>query len=110
MGILTEKQKAELIELAMDPKKVTLTCGIHHYAYGGKLKPNFKCKRCIFTMFMGLVANTPLDSQKDVVEMLEAEVHSMIEMSKSSDSKLQDFFKHPEVYVNDKRIGVPKVN
>jgi hypothetical protein len=110
MAILSKKDQADIISLAMDPQKVTLTCGIHHFAYGGKTKPNFKCKRCMFTLFMGLVANTPPDSQKDVVEMLEAEVHSMIEMSKSNDGKLQDFFKHPEVYVNEKRIGVPKVN
>jgi hypothetical protein len=110
MSVISDKDKADLISLAMDPKKVTLTCGQHNYAYGGKIKPNFKCKKCMFTMFLGLVANTPPDSQKDVMDMLEAEVHSMIEMSKSNDSKLQDFFKHPEVYMNDKRIGVPKVN
>jgi hypothetical protein len=110
MSVLTEKDKAQLIAEAMDPHKVTLTCGQHSYAYGGKTRPNFKCKRCMFTMFMGLVANTPPDNRKEVMDMLEAEVHSMIEMSKSNDAKLQDFFKHPEVYVNDKRIGVPKVN
>lgn len=110
MAFISDKAKAELISLAMDPKKVTLTCGTHHYAYGGKLKPNFKCKKCIFTMFMGLMANTPPENQQEVMDMLEAEIHSMIEMTKSSDPKLQDFFKHPEVYVNDKRIGVPKVN
>lgn len=110
MALVSAKDKAALIAEAMDPRKVTLTCGQHSYAYGGKIKPNFKCKRCLFTMFMGLVVNTPPDQRKDVIDMLEAEVHSMIEMSKSSDKKLQDFFKHPEVYVNDKRIGVPKVN
>jgi|ERR1035437_352427 hypothetical protein len=110
MAIISEKDRAALLAEVMDPHKVTLTCGLHHYAYGGTAKPNFKCKRCMFTMFMGLVANTPPDSRKDVMDMLEAEVHSMIEMSNSSDLKLQDFFKHPEVYVNDKRIGVPKVN
>ena len=110
MAILSDKAKGELISLAMDPKKVTLTCSQHHYAYGGKLKPNFKCKKCIFTMFMGLLANTPPENQKEMMDMLEAEVHSMIELYQSGDAKMQDFFKHPEVYVNDKRIGVPKVN
>ena len=110
MAILSKKDQEQLLSEAMDPRKVTLTCGLHSYAYGGKTPPNFKCKRCLFTMFMGLVANTPPADRKDVMDMLEAEVHSMIEMSKSGDAKMQDFFKHPEVYVNDKRIGVPKVN
>ena len=110
MAIISEKDKAKLISEAMDPQKITLTCGTHSYAYGGKLKPNFKCKKCMFTMFIGLIANTPPDQRKEMMDMLEAEVHSMIEMSKSGDAKLQDFFKHPEVYVNDKRIGVSKVN
>jgi hypothetical protein len=108
MSVLSDKDKAALISEAMDPKKVTLTCGIHHFAYGGKLKPNFKCKRCLFTLFMGLIANTPPDKRQEQLEMLEFTVHELIEAKQSG--KLQDFFKHPEVYVNDKRIGVPKVN
>ena len=111
MSIISAKDKAALISEAMDPQKVTLICSTHNFAYGSKgTKPNFKCKRCLFTMFMGLVANTPPENRKEVMDMLEAEVHSMIEMSKSSDPKLQDFFAHPEVYVNGERIGVPKVN
>lgn len=108
MGILSEKDKQALISEAMDPSKITLTCGTHHYAYSGKLKPNFKCKKCMFTMFMGLIANTPPDKRKEQMEMLEFSVHELIELYKSG--KQQDFFKHPEVYVDGKRIGVPKVN
>jgi hypothetical protein len=110
MPVISDKDKASLLAEALDPKKVTLTCGLHNFAYGGSIPPNFKCKRCIFTLFFGLVANTPPGDRKELMDMLEAEVHSMIEMSKSGDTKMQDFFKHPEVYVNDKRIGVPKVN
>lgn len=108
MAIISEKDKAQLIAEAMDPKKVTLTCGKHHYAYGGKLKPNFKCKRCMFTMFMGLIANTPPDKRLDQMEMLEDTVHALMEAKNSG--KMEDFFAHPEIYVNDQRIGVPKVN
>lgn len=108
MSILTEKDKQQLISEVMDPHKVTLTCGLHHYAYGGKLKPNFKCKRCMFTMFMGLIANTPPDKRLDQMDMLEESVHGLLEAHQSG--KLQDFFKHPEVYVNNKRVGVPKEN
>ena len=108
MSIISEKDKAALISEALDPTKITLTCGQHHYAYGGKIKPNFKCKRCIFTMFMGLIANTPPDKRQDQLEMLEFTVHELIEAKKSG--KMQDFFKHPEVYVDGKQIGVPKVN
>lgn len=108
MSFITDKDKAALIAEALDPKKVTLTCGVHHYAYGGKLPPNFKCKKCMFTMFLGLIANTPPDKRQDQVEMLEEVIHKMIE-AKGQD-QYKDFFKHPEVYVNDKRIGVPKVN
>jgi hypothetical protein len=108
MAIISEKDKQQLIAEALDPRKVTLTCGIHHYAYGGKLKPNFKCKRCMFTMFMGLIANTPPDKRQEQMEMLEYSVHELIDLEKSG--KMPEFFKHPEVYVNDKRIGTPKVN
>lgn len=107
MSIISQKDKDALIAEAMDPKKVTLTCGLHHYVYGGKLPPNFKCKRCLFTMFLGLVANTPPDQRQDRVEMLEEVVHKLIEAK--DQKQYEQFFKHPEVYVNDKRIGVPKV-
>jgi hypothetical protein len=108
MAILSEKDKAQLISEVMDPNKITLTCGVHHWAYGSKTKPNFKCKRCMFTLFMGLIANTPPEKRKEQMEMLEFSVHELIDAYKSG--KMQDFFKHPEVYVNDERIGVPKVN
>ena len=108
MAILDHKDSAKLQVESLDPKKVTLTCGLHHYAYGGKKKPNFKCKRCIMTMFMGLIANTPPDSRQDQVEMLEMVVHKMIEANKRGE--FSDFFKHPEVYVNNKRVGTPTVN
>lgn len=108
MSIISEKDKQQLISEALDPKKITLTCGVHHYAYGGKIKPNFKCKRCLFTMFMGLIANTPPEKRQEQMEMLEFSVHELIDAYKSG--KLQDFFKHPEVYVDGKQIGVPKVN
>jgi len=106
MSIISEKDRADILALAMDPKKVTLTCGIHHYAYGGKMKPNFKCKRCMFTTFMGLIVNTPPDKQQEQLEMLEYSVHELIEAEKKG--LLKDLLKHPEVYVNDERIGVPK--
>lgn len=108
MSFISEKDKAALIAEAMDPQKVTLTCGKHHFVYGGKLKPNFKCKRCMFTLFLGLIANTPPDRRQDQVEMLEETIHKLIESSK--EGQYLDFFNRPEVYVNDKRIGVPKVN
>lgn len=108
MSILPKKDQEKLISEALDPKKVTLTCGLHHYAYGGKLKPNFKCKRCMFTMFLGLIANTPPDQRQDRAEELEMLIHRMIECK--DEVQYQEFFKHPEVYVNDKRVGTEKVN
>jgi hypothetical protein len=105
MSVVSTKDAEALISEAMDPKKVTLTCGAHHYAYGGKLKPNFKCKRCMFTMFMGLICNMPPDKRKEQLEMLEFTIHELIEAKEKG--LIQDFLKHPEVYVNDKRIGVP---
>jgi hypothetical protein len=107
MSIVSEKDAKQLLEEALDPKKVTLTCGIHHWAYGSKRKPNFRCKRCLFTMFMGLIANTPPEKRKEQVEMLEWTIHQLIEAKDKKE--LQQFFKHPEVYVNDKRIN-DKVN
>lgn len=103
MALMSEKDMQALVAEAMDPKKVTLTCGIHHYAYGGKLKPNFKCKKCMMTMFMGLIANTPPDKRKEQVEMLEFTVHELLDLEKKG--QLPELLKHPEVYVNNKRIG-----
>jgi hypothetical protein len=103
--VLSKKDMEDLISEALDPKKVVLTCGQHHYVYGRRTKPNFKCKRCMFTMFFGLIANTPPDKRQDQLEMLEYSVHQLLEAKNRGE--LQDFFKHPEVYLNSKRIGVP---
>lgn len=103
MAILSKKDADALIAEAMDPKKVTLTCGVHHFAYGGKLKPNFKCKKCMFTLFMGLIANTPPDKRKEQMEMLEFSVHELIDLEKKG--QLPQLLRHPEVYINDKKFG-----
>jgi hypothetical protein len=103
--VISKKDAEALIAEAMDPKRVVLTCGAHHYVYGGVKKPNFKCKRCVFTMFMGLICNTPPDKRDEQLEMLEFTVHELLEAKNKG--LLQDFFAHPEVYVNNKRIGVP---
>jgi hypothetical protein len=108
MSIISEKDKQQLLSEALDPTKITLTCGQHAYAYGGSVSPNFKCKKCLFTMFIGLLANTPPEKRMEQMEMLEFSVHELIEAKQSG--KMEDFFARPEVYVNGKQIGVPKVN
>lgn len=103
MALLSQKDRDQLVSEALDPKKVTLTCGIHHYAYGGRLKPNFKCKQCMMVCFMGLIANTPPEKRKEQMEMLEYSVHELIDLEKKG--QLPELLKHPEVYINGKRLG-----
>jgi hypothetical protein len=96
---------AKLIEEALDPNKVTLSCGIHNYFYSRTSKPNFKCKQCMMVSFMGLLANTPPEKREETVEMLEYTIHHLIEADKRGEIDHKKLLERPEVYINDKRVN-----
>lgn len=96
---ISAKDKAALIEEMMDPKKVVLTCGQHKYIYKGARKPNFKCPKCNFVSFMGLICNTPPAQRQEQFEMLEWTIHKMIEEVKAGRLTKDTLLKRPEVSV-----------
>lgn len=90
----------KLLQEALDPQKVTLTCGIHGYAYGSKRShPNFKCKQCNMVSFMGLLANTPPEKRQETVEMLEYTIHKLVEADKRGELDRATILKHPIVTI-----------
>src|SRR5271154_3622069 len=80
---ISEKDKAQFLEEAPDPRKVTLVCGIHKYSYGSKRKPNFRFKQCSFVNSMGLIANTPPERRTEMLEMFEFTVNKLVEAAKN---------------------------
>lgn len=109
--MLTQKQKENVISGALDKDKVTLVCEQHQHVYGSKnadgspKKPVFGCKQCMFVEYLGLIVNTPEDKRQETLEMLEYSAHKMIEAEKRGEIDKMKLFKHPKVYVNDKRIN-----
>jgi hypothetical protein len=95
----------KLIDEALDPERVVLTCGIHNISYSRTMKPNFKCKQCLMVMFMGLLANTAPERRLETVEMLEASIHHLIEADKRGEIDHKKLLARPEIYINDKRIN-----
>jgi hypothetical protein len=107
-GVVDAAGKAgfqKLIDEALDPEKVTLSCGIHNYFYSRTAKPNFKCKQCMMVSFMGLIANTPPEKREETVEMLEYTIHQLIEADKRGEIDRVKLNQRPEVYINDKRMN-----
>ena len=96
---ISEKDKAQFLEEALDPRKVTLVCGIHKYAYGSKRKPNFRCKQCAFVNSMGLIANTPPERRMEMLEMFEFTVNKLVEAAKNGTLTKDTFLKRPEVSI-----------
>lgn len=96
---LSEKDKAQFLSEALDPRKVTLTCGIHHYHYGSKKKPNFRCKQCAFVNSMGLIANTPPEKRQEMLEMFEWTVYQLVDAAKKGTLTKDTLYKHPQVTV-----------
>lgn len=96
---ISAKDKADLISEMMDPRKVVLTCGQHKYTYKGQRKPNFKCPKCNFVSFMGLICNTPPEKRQEQLEMLEFTVNTMIEEVKAGRLTKDTLLKRPEVSI-----------
>lgn len=107
----SQAQKVMDEVLAGDGERVHLVCGIHKHVYGSKKPdgtpkaPHFGCKQCMFVEYMGLLVNTPADKRQETVEMLEYSAHKMIEAAKDGRIDKLKLFKHPKVYVNDRRIN-----
>jgi len=105
MSLFKQEYVKKLLDEALDPQKVILTCGIHNWSYGLKNKfgkpvpPNFKCKQCTMVSFMGLLANTPPEKRQETVEMLEYSVHKLIEAEKRGEIDRKTLFERPEVSI-----------
>lgn len=95
----------KLIDEAMDPEKVVLSCGIHNVVYSRTMKPHFGCKQCMMVMFMGLMANTAPDKRQETLEMLEESINHLVEADKRGEIDHKKLLERPEVYINDKRIN-----
>lgn len=99
MNILSEKDKADYLAEALDPKKTTLTCRIHHYHYGSKKPPNFRCKQCAMVNSMGLIMNTPPERRQEMLEMFEYTVHKLVEAAKDGTLTRDTLYRHPQVTI-----------
>ena len=90
---------AEVLTEVFDKDKFNLVCNIHHFAYGSKTLPNFKCKKCTMVSFVGLMCNTPPSKRAELMDALEASIHKMIESEQRGELKLSDFYGHPQVTI-----------
>lgn len=94
----------KLLDEAMDPEKVVLSCGIHNYVYGIHTVPNFKCKQCMMVQFMGLMANTAPEKRQETLEMLEESIHHLYEAAERGEIDELKLRKHPKIFFNDKEL------
>lgn len=109
----TTETKGVLDELLSGKKgeTVQLVCGIHNHVYGAKdpltggpKLPNFKCSRCMFVEYMGLIVNTPPEKREETVEMLTRSAHQLAQADKEGRIDRMKLYKHPKIFVNDKEI------
>jgi len=90
---------AEVLTEVFDKDKFNLVCDVHHWAYGSKTPPNFKCKKCTMVSFVGLMCNTPPSKRAELMDALESSVHKLVERDKRGELNLADFYQHPQVTV-----------
>lgn len=96
---VSDHEKRKLLDEALDPNKVVLQCGIHHWTYGTKRPPTPGCKQCWFASFMGLLANTPPNRRLEVLDMLEYSIHHLIEADEEGRIDRIKLFNRPEVKI-----------
>ena len=99
MSLLSKSDRDKIVSEALDPDKVVLECGIHHWVYGSKRQPTPGCKQCWMASFLGLIANTPPNKRQEVMDMLEYSVHQLVQADKEGRIDRIKLFKRPEVTI-----------
>lgn len=102
--LLSNKDKQQLLAECLDPRKVTLTCDTHHFYYGSKKAPNFRCKKCALVNSISLIANTPPEKRQEMLEMFEWTVHKLVEAAKNGTLTRDTLHRHPQVTI-DKNVN-----
>ena len=90
----------EVLTEIFNKDKFNLVCDVHHWAYGSKTPPNFKCKQCAMVGFVGLMCHTPPSKREELMDALESSIHKMIESDNRGELKLEDFYEHPQVTID----------
>ena len=99
MGKLFDKTTpGEVLSEVLNSEKFRLVCDIHHWVYGSKAPPNFRCKKCAMVSLVGLLCTTPPSQREERVEQLEILIHHMCEAAERGDLKWQEYFR-PEVTI-----------
>jgi hypothetical protein len=88
----------------LDKDKFALVCDTHHWAYGSKRPPNFKCKKCMMVSYVGLLCNTPPEKREETLEMLEYSTRRLVEADKKGELDLNELMKHPKVTIEKDAI------
>lgn len=99
---MTPKEQADYLEQALDPRKLSMYCGLHKY-YGPsktnkEIKPHKNCARCWFVFYVHDMVSTPPHHRAERLEALEEVLHHAAEL----DDKGQFDFKpylHPKVEI-----------
>ena len=78
----TKPEVDTLLAELFDERKVTLVCGKHHYAAGGKLPPTPECRECAQAFFTWMAAKIPPHKRREELDKLLELCHTLVEHEK----------------------------
>jgi hypothetical protein len=79
MKTWTKPEVDKLLAEIFDPNKVTLICGKHQYAAGGKVPPTPECRECAQAFFTWVAAKIPPHKRAAELEKLLEFAHTLVE-------------------------------
>ena len=81
---LSDRQKKEMVEEALDPQRVRFYCPKHFYSgpvkENAQIKPGLGCPDCWKIFYFHEMAMTPPDKRREKLEEIEEVLHKMVEM------------------------------
>ena len=82
----------------LDPKKVIITCEIHHYVPGRDVRRHLGCKQCIMADYVKMFAETPPELREERLDQFEGLIHTLCELDDEGkfDLKLD---RHPQLVI-----------
>lgn len=99
---MTPKERDSYLLEALDPRKISIFCGLHDYHGPSKtnkeIKPFKNCSRCWFVFYLHDIASTPPHLRAERLSELEEVINHATELA---DKGKFDFepYRHPKIEI-----------
>src|SRR2546426_1384083 len=96
MSKYTQAEQEQILSELLDPKRITVMCGLHSYIPARGTIPTEGCKQCWIAYYIDQMAQTPPHLREQRLEELESLVSKMVELKEQGKFDI-NLFERPTI-------------